>query len=136
MEISGILFHTHSGLRYIVLLLLIVGIVKMLLGWFGGQSWSALDRRLAVWNPLVLTIQWLLGLGMWFLNIPGWFSGRNVGSIEHLVTMTLGMAAAHAGWSRAKRQTEDGARFRSMAIGLIVAGLLVGVGVARITGVM
>ena len=136
MDLNLILFHTHSGVRYLVLLLLVVAILKYLIGWFGSQSWSSLDRQLGTWTPLVLTIQWLLGLIMWFLNVPGWFQGRPVGAIEHLATMTLALAAAHIAWSRAKRQSDDRARFRNAALGFIAAGILTGVGVARITGMM
>ena len=55
---------------------------------------------------------------------------------EHMVTMLLALGAAHAFWSRVKKSNTDADKFRNGAIGFIVAGLLVAIGVARITGYM
>lgn len=133
----NMLFYTHSGWRYIVLLVVIVAILKMLIGWFGKQSWSRLDQILGVVTPIVIDIQWLLGIVLWLMAPVAWFNSR--GSVtfwEHAATMTLALIAGHIGWSRAKRATEDNRKFQNAAIGFLVAGIFVGVGVARITGYM
>ena len=132
-----ILFYTHSGWRYVVLLIVALAILKMLVGWLGKQSWSTLDQWLGVVTPVVIDIQWLLGIVLWIMGPPVvWFNNR--GSVtfwEHAATMTLALIAAHVGWARAKR-AEGNSKFQPAAIGFIVAGLFVALGVARITGVM
>jgi hypothetical protein len=86
---------------------------------------------------MVITVQWLLGIVLWSLAPTAWFLNRgNVTFWEHAATMTLAMAASHMGWSRAKRASADGTKYRMAFIGFLVAGLLVAVGVARITGWM
>ena len=126
------IFYTHSGWRYVVILVLIVAIAMMLFGWLGKRKWGDWDQRIGMITPIVLDIQWLLGLILWItygLPTSGHF-------IEHMATMTLALIAAHIGWSRAKKATTDEGKFRIAAIAYIGAGLLVGLGVARITGWM
>lgn len=131
------LFYTHSGWRYIVILVVVIAIIKMLLGWFGKQSWSRFDQILGVATPIVIDIQWLIGIVLWGIAPTAWFHNRgSVNFWEHAATMTLALVAGHIGWSRAKRATDDNSKFQNAAIGFLVAGLFVGVGVARITGYM
>ena len=137
MTLTSILFQAHSGWRYLVILVLVVALLKLLIGLVGGQRWSRLDHNLGVATPIVITIQWLLGIVLWALTPAAWFLNRgSVNFAEHAGTMTLAVAAAHIGWSRAKRATSDSAKFRAAFIGFLVAGLLVALGVARITGMM
>ncbi len=129
---ANMLFYTHSGWRYVVLLVLAIAVVKMLIGWLGKRSWGTWDQRLGVMTPIVIDIQWLLGLLLWITRgVP--MTGR---SIEHMTVMTVALVAAHIGWARAKRAADDHAKFKNAAIGYIVAGLLVALSVARITGWM
>lgn len=129
---SNMIFYTHSGWRYIVIVVLVVAVAMMLIGWLGKRRWGVWDQRIGMITPIVIDIQWLLGLILWIiigLPMAGHF-------MEHIVTMTLALIAAHIGWSRTKRATDDGVKFRTAAITYIVAGILVGLGVARVTGWM
>ena len=130
------LLYAHSGWRYIVLLVLVIAIVKMVLGWLGKGTWSKLDQQLGMITPIVIDVQWLLGIVLWLMAPAAWFVARNASFAEHIGTMTLALIAGHIGWSRAKRATVAVDHFRNDAIGFIIAGLLVGLSVARITGVM
>ncbi|MCB0122007.1 MAG: hypothetical protein KDE31_04590 [Caldilineaceae bacterium] len=132
---TQMLFYTHSGWRYIVLLVLIVAIVKLLIGLLGKQSWSKFDQILGVATPIVIDIQWLLGIVLWIMQ-QRWLGNDPLASWEHPVTMTLALAAAHIGWTRAKRAESSQAKFQAAFIGFLIAGILVGLGVARITKVM
>jgi len=131
------LFMAHSGWRYLVLLVVIIAILKFLVGWFGKQSWSKFDQTLGAMTPIVIDIQWLLGIVLWLMAPAAWFAGRGTVTFpEHAGTMTLALIAAHIGWARAKRADDATSKFKSAAIGFLIAGLLVGMGVGRITGWM
>jgi len=133
----NILFHAHSGWRYLVLLVVIVAIVKLLVGLVGKQSWSKFDQILGVATPIVIDIQWLLGIVLWVMAPAAWFAGRGtVNFAEHAGTMTLALIVAHIGWARAKRAGSDSAKFQAAFIGFLLAGIFIGLGVARITGWM
>ena len=129
---TSMIFYTHSGWRYIVILVLVVAIAMMLFGWLGKRKWGTWDQRIGMITPIVLDIQWLLGLILW----TTWPARMHSNVLEHMTTMTLALIAAHIGWSRAKKATTDEGKFRIAAIAYIGAGLLVGLGVARITGWM
>ncbi|MEZ4661595.1 MAG: hypothetical protein R2911_28930 [Caldilineaceae bacterium] len=134
---STFLFQAHSGWRYIVLALLIIAIIKFLIGWLTKANWGALDQRLGMATPIAIDIQVLLGLVLWISAPAAWFHNRGTVNVwEHLVTMILALGAAHAFWSRVKKSNSSADKFRNGAIGFIVAGLLVAIGVARITGYM
>ncbi|MEZ4707482.1 MAG: hypothetical protein R3A44_09765 [Caldilineaceae bacterium] len=139
MDMVTFLHEAHSGWRYIVLALLIIVIVKFLIGWLNKANWSALDQRLGMATPIAIDIQVLLGIVLLAVNPKSMLVGRSGGVVsvwEHLVTMILALGAAHAFWSRVKKSGSDADKFRNGAIGFIVAGLLVAIGVARITGYM
>jgi Na+-translocating ferredoxin:NAD+ oxidoreductase RnfA subunit len=137
MNLTNFLFQAHSGWRHLVIAVLVLVLVKLLFGLVAKQRWSRLDHALGVTTPLVITVQWLLGIVLWSLAPTAWFLNRgSVNFWEHSVTMTLAVAAAHMGWSRAKRTSDDAGKYRVAFIGFLIAGLLVAVGVARITGWM
>jgi hypothetical protein len=131
-----ILREAHSGWRYLVILAAVVVIVKMLIGWLSAGKWSSLDRQLGMIFVSVLDIQFLLGIVLWIM-LGGWsLPGSYVPAWEHPVTMILAIAAAHGFWSAARKREPDSTKFRIATLGFIVSGLLIAVGVARVTGVM
>lgn len=131
------LLMAHSGWRYIVLLLLAVAIVKFLIGWLGKGNWSSLDRRIGLFTTISVDIQFVLGLALWGVAASlGLIEGRVVRMMEHPVIMLIAIVIMHIGWSRARKATGDQAKFQTAAIAFVVTGLLVALGVARVTGVM
>lgn len=132
---STFLFQAHSGWRYIVILVIVVALLKLLIGLVAKQRWTRLDQIFGAATPIVIDIQWLLGIILWIVE-QRWTGGDPLRSWEHPTTMTLVLIVAHVGWSRAKRAPHDSAKFRAAFIGFLIAALLIGVGVARVTGWM
>lgn len=114
----------HSGWRYVVLVLLLIVIVKYLIGWLGKGKWSNLDAMLNRFTPIVVEIQWVLGLIVYFLN--GNFSMR---SLEHPIIMTVAVAVMSILAARAKRATEDASKFQLAFIGYLVTALIIALGI-------
>jgi hypothetical protein len=129
---NGILM-AHSGWRYIVIVILALAVIKALIGWLGQGRWGSLDRWLGMLTPVALDIQLLLGLILWILQ-QRWTGADPLDSWEHPVTMMIVVAIAHITWTRVKRAEPDTAKFRAMTIGYLIAGLILALGVARITG--
>jgi len=126
----------HSGWRYLALLVLIVAVVKYLMGWLGNGGWSKLDRQIGLISSIVIDIQLLLGLILWAVGAGMGIVGANITrTVEHPVWMLIAIVVMHIGWSRTKK-AEDADKARVATITFIATGLLVAVGVARITGVM
>lgn len=135
MTIQRILFEAHSGWRYIVILVGIAAFVKLLIGLIGNGRWSRLDQQLGAAFPIVLDIQLLLGIVLWIVE-QRWTGADALRSWEHPVTMILVVAAAHITWTRVKANPVDAAKYRTGVIGYAIAGILLTIGILRITGVM
>jgi hypothetical protein len=129
------LFYAHSGWRYIILVVLALTLVKALIGLLSRGRWSGLDNWLNRLSPIVLDIQFLLGLVLWILQ-QRWMGGNTLASWEHPVTMLIATALAHVTSTRIKRAPTDAAKFQTATVGYLVAALVVALGVARITRVM
>jgi len=77
----------------------------------------------------------LLGLVLWIMG-QYWSVADPTKAWEHPVTMILAVAAAHIAWTRTKRAGADQSKFQNAGYGFLVVGLLLAVGVARITRVI
>jgi hypothetical protein len=79
----------------------------------------------------------LLGLILWALAAGTGLLGTSaVRFMEHPFIMILAVAVMHIGWSRARKAGSNIAISRTATITFVVTGLLVAVGVARVTGYM
>lgn len=130
-----LLLNLHSGWRYIVLLMLIVSIVLLLIGWLRGGEWNKLVNGFSMFTPIVIDIQLLLGLVLWFTrpNVMG--ASRAGGNIlEHFITMLIAVVLGHIAAVRIKKAADDGTKFQNGAIYFILTGLVVALGVVRVAG--
>lgn len=113
----------HSFWRWVVLVALLVGIVRGLMGWLRGATWESRDRQIALLATTALDIQLLLGIVLW-LGQRRWSDGVFLGII-HPVVMIVAIVIAHAASLQAKKAASDTAKFRALAVGLIVAMFLI-----------
>jgi hypothetical protein len=126
----------HSGWRYLALLALVVAVVKYVMGWLGNGGWGKIDRQIGLITTILIDIQSLLGIILWAVGAGMGLVGANITrTVEHPVWMIIAVTVMHIGQARVKKAT-DGNKAKTAAITFIVTGLLVALGVARITGVM
>ena len=52
----------HGYWRWVLLTLAILAAVKFAMGWFGNGKVQAIDKQLASWFTIAMTIQFVLGL--------------------------------------------------------------------------
>lgn len=121
----------HSGLRWLVLLVAAVAIVKFALGWLQGSEFKGMDRGLASAFSGLMDLQ--VTLGIIFLLWNG-FSGTGfpLYRIEHGVAMILAAAVGHlpARW----KNSDPKLRFRNTLFTVIASILLVIVGLVMLPG--
>ena len=130
-----IFLEAHSGWRYVVILLVALAILKYLIGWLSRGRWSSLDHWLGLLTPAALSIQFLLGLILWIVETR-WTGADMLRSWEHPVTMLITTALSHMTWNRVKRTEADADKYRIGAIGFIITGIVLALGIARITNVL
>jgi hypothetical protein len=128
------LLMAHSGWRYIAFLVLVVAILKYGLGWVQSSRWSNLDRQIGLATVIGVDIQVLLGIVLWAVAAGmGLVAGRVERMMEHPVLMLVAVVIMHIGWARVRKTAGDQDKHRLAALTFIVTGLIVALGVARVT---
>ncbi len=118
----------HSWLRWIILILAVVLVIKSLLGLFGGGEYKKMDNGLAAGFVGSMHLQFLLGLILYiflspitqsaFQNFGGAMkeAGLRYWAVEHIVVMILAITAAQIGRSISKKSQDSLVKFRFQAI--------------------
>lgn len=126
-----ILLAIHSFVRWIILLVAVIAIVKFAVGWRRGGAFKGIDRGLTAGFSGLMDLQALLGV---VLLLWGGFTGAGfpLYRIEHGFTMILAAVAAHlsARWKNAA----DTIRFRNNLFVILGSLILVLVGIAVLPG--
>lgn len=129
----NVLLLAHSFLRWFILLVAAVAVVKFALGWLQGGEFKGMDRGLASAFSGLMDLQ--VTLGLIFLLWSG-FSGVGFPAfrIEHGVAMIIAAVVAHlpARWKNADPKR----RFRNTLFAIIGSILLVIVGLTVLPGGM
>jgi hypothetical protein len=128
-------------MRWVVLVLAVVTVVRAFSGWLGKKEWAALDKRLGLFFTSSIDVQVLLGLILYILLSPITRSAlQDFGAamsnavlrfwaVEHLFSMAVAVALAHVGRALSKRATTDTSKHRRAAIwfGLATLAILVAI---------
>ena len=62
------LLHAHSGIRWIVLLLIIINVINALGGLSGNKVFTDRDKKLSLFALIFTHLQALLGIALYFLD--------------------------------------------------------------------
>ncbi|MDX1478793.1 MAG: cytochrome B [Saprospiraceae bacterium] len=125
------LIHAHSGLRWIVLALVIIAILQCVPAWNKGKAWTESKRKLVMYAMIFMHIQVVIGLILYFMSPKvqfgeGFMQNAQLRffAVEHIVLMLLAAVFVTIGYVRAKRKPTDIERFKSIfwfyLIGLLV----------------
>lgn len=126
----NILQHAHSGLRWLVLISIILAIVAALTQW-NRASQNGKQLRFASIALRITHLQLLVGLVIYFISPKVQFAGDIMGNavtrfytVEHLLMMIIAIALITVGYSRAKRLTSTSGKAKTVfwfyLIGLVI----------------
>ncbi|WP_103665112.1 cytochrome B [Gracilimonas amylolytica] len=117
------LLHAHSGLRWILLVLIVWAIIKAISGWTGQKEYQKSDRLSALLALIFTHIQLLIGLGLYFMSPKVSFESGVMESsvlrfytVEHITMMIVAIALITFGFSSAKRMEASLAKHKRVAI--------------------
>lgn len=127
MNFTTIMVESHSGIRWIVVLLGLIVLAKSLYGWLSTTGYTPLDRRLWLWFNAAFGIQILLGFIV--LVLLGAYSGLQ---FEHLTIMLVaaGLTMVATRW----KEAADAIKHRNFTFLMVVIFALVYVAVWRVGG--
>lgn len=104
----NILVRTHSGLRWVVLALLVAAVISAFLKWQRRDEYTSSDNRLYLFAFISTHIQLTLGLILYFISPKvnfGMVSDKlyRFFTIEHLVGMLIAVVLITIGRGRSRR---------------------------------
>jgi len=123
------LVHAHSGLRYVVLFLLIITIVKSYRGWMAGADYTKGDAKLGLFSMIFLHVQLLLGFALYGMSGRVQFSGMGETvyrffTAEHPLMMLIAIAVVTIGRAKSKKLEEGPDKHKKIfvfyLIGLVI----------------
>lgn len=101
----------HSILRWLVILVVVLSIVRAINGLLFKRGWTQQDNRIGLWFTVLMDVQILLGLILYFVlspitiaalqNFGGAMGNASVRffAVEHVFLMIIALAVAHMGRS-------------------------------------
>ncbi|MBI1184643.1 hypothetical protein GC194_10245 [bacterium] len=121
------IFHAHSGLRYLIFLMLIIVLVKAIINALSGRRWGRNDIKLTTFLLSITHLQVLLGLFMYFFifHYYNLFSEMSDPvarwkAVEHMATMLI-FAALVTVLHTGNKKLEKPNRNRRAIIFIIIA---------------
>lgn len=136
METLNLIFlSAHNVIRWIVLILGIVLIVRSFLGWFKKWNYQERDKQLTSFFAGVFDMQILIGLILFVTK--GWV-GQLMNSasevmktsflrffaVEHWVLMIVAAALIHVGSAKIKKSSDSLNKYKNAAIWFTIAMIL------------
>lgn len=118
----------HSGLRWLVVVITVVALVKLVIGIAQKQAYDKLTQRIMLAFSGLITVQWLVGIIL--LIVLGIFSSGQIWSHAGTLTIAVAVSHLHNRWKKA----EDSVRYRMSLLVVIGVLVLVIIGVAMVNG--
>ncbi|MFZ6014463.1 MAG: cytochrome B [Bacteroidota bacterium] len=117
------LLHTHSYLRYFILVMLIVVIVRSLLGFINKKPYTGLDNRLGLFLFILTHTQLLVGIVLFFVSPFVQFSSAAMKTVstrywlvEHNTAMLIAIVLITLARTTSKKMSAGPAKHKRMFI--------------------
>ncbi len=134
--LNQIFLSLHNIIRWVVLVLGIVLVVRSFSGWFKKWEYQERDKKLTPFFAGVFDLQILLGIILFFtkgwggvlMNAPGDVmktSALRFFAVEHWMMMILAAVLIHIGSAKIKKSTESLKKYKHAAIWFSLSLLLV-----------
>jgi hypothetical protein len=128
------LLHTHSLIRWIMLLLLIITVFRAYNGWKSNRSFTPGDKKLALFTLIFSHIQLLVGFVLYMVSPMVQSALSDMGAamkdrmlrfwaVEHISAMIIAILIITFGHAMYKRAQNDSDKFKKIFI-YFLAGLL------------
>ena len=126
------LLHLHNTLRWLILLVALVALLKYFMGWFSLKKWQKSDNILGIIFTSVMDLQLLTGLVLYFFVSPITKTAfhdfgaamKNADlrfyAVEHFALMLIAVVLVHIGRSKSKRAQSSKKKF---GISLVFFGI-------------
>ena len=132
------LLHLHNLLRWVILILLVIAIIKSFSGMTGKRPFTKGDKKTGLFLMIAAHIQLLIGLYEWFFGAWGLKLIQNVGmggamkdpayrfwAVEHIAGMLIAIILITIGRGAAKKNISDRAKHYKTFWFFLIAFILI-----------
>lgn len=130
------LLHTHSLVRWIMLILLIMTVLRSYNGWKSKRSFTPGDKKLVLFTLIFSHVQLLIGFLLYMVSPIVNSALSDMGAamkdkmmrfyaVEHISIMIVAILLITIGNAMAKRTTNDSDRFKKIFIYFFIGLLLI-----------
>ncbi len=140
MNAYKFLLELHSGLRYIVFLMVAIAILRAFAGWFGKKAYSNGNRKFNLFTMISVHTQILLGLILYFLSPNVKFAGgvmkdatARYWTVEHISMMIIAMILITIGHSKSKKAVLPEAKHKAIAVFYSLAIVIIVIAIVLMT---
>ncbi|MFC6103806.1 cytochrome B [Olivibacter domesticus] len=126
--------HLHSGLRYVVLLLLILAIITAISGVIGKKTYTEGNRKLNLFTLIAAHIQLVVGIVLYTMSTMVSFSDMGTvmktanlryWTVEHVIMMVLAIVLITVGHSKSKKAINSAAKHKPIAVFYTIALVII-----------
>ncbi len=128
------LLHTHSLVRWIMLILLIMTVLRAYNGWKSNRTFTPGDKKLTLFTLIFSHVQLLIGFLLYMVSPMVQSAMADMGAamkdkmlrfwaVEHIITMIIAIIIITVGHALAKRASNDTQRFKRIFT-YFLAGLI------------
>lgn len=122
------LLHLHSGLRYVVLILVLLSILQAVTA--GNKPYTPTNKKVNLFALISAHLQLVIGLVLYFISPNVDFSKMSdpayrYWNVEHISMMTIAIALITVGYAKAKRAKNDKLKHKTIAIFYTIAVVIV-----------
>ncbi|MBK7390826.1 MAG: cytochrome B [Bacteroidia bacterium] len=130
------LLHTHSLVRWLMLILLIMSVFRAYNGWKSRRTFTPGDKKLVLFTLIFSHVQLLIGFVLYMVSPIVQSALADMGSamkdkmlrfwaVEHIAVMILSILIITVGNAMAKRATSDGEKFKKIFIYFTIGLVLI-----------
>lgn len=128
------LLHTHSLVRWIMLILLVMTVLRAYNGWKSNRTFTPGDKKLTLFTLIFSHVQLLIGFLLYMVSPIVQSALADMGAamkdkmlrfwaVEHIMTMIIAIIIITVGHALAKRASNDTQRFKRIFT-YFLAGLI------------
>ena len=126
------LLGAHSGLRWLLVISLVLALIKAIIGWLGNKEYNKLDNIVALALVSFTHLMGILGLVLYFVSPKVTWTKETMGnalsrfwSMEHGLIMLIVIVLVTIGRVKSKKETTDVLKHKKGAIFYGIAFVLV-----------
>ena len=123
--------HAHSGLRWIVLILLLAAIFNAFSKKNSG-TYSEGDRKLALFTMISTHVQFLIGIVLYFISPLVVFAAESMKNsvlrfylVEHISLMLIAIVVITIGHKKSKTAADAAGKFKAISVFYLIALILI-----------